>query len=359
VLEKNREALVSIGVSLDAALLEAINKQLQDMCGFVCENILGKMVDIMMVLPFESLCSSAWDVRKLIDCCMDLIDAGESSSKKTFYTVRSQLLSQVKSYLQVNHESGMQKLQSSLESEAWEEVSIPKKYQKLVDKGFITLMFGSNNSLNSPSAAEIVDKLSTPALSEFSALQKLNALKSFWWDSPELDNYSKNSVSSPLASHKKSDVSSEGAMYIIVDDEKFKLTSTMLKLFDYITFYIECAILLDYIAPDSLSRLVQFLSLYNSRSRQLILGVIGMQAASIKPQISSKQITMSSQCLGVLISAIPLLVKALKEKLPLKHHRSLQDFDRILKEISDHRDELFNKLRPPPPPPPPPSIPKK
>jgi vacuolar protein sorting-associated protein 54 len=148
-------------------------------------------------------------------------------------------------------------------------------------------------------------------------------------------------------------------MYIIVDDEKFKLTSTMLKLFDYITFYIECAILLDYIAPDSLSRLVQFLSLYNSRSRQLILGVIGMQAASIKPQISSKQITMSSQCLGVLISAIPLLVKALKEKLPLKHHRSLQDFDRILKEISDHRDELFNKLRPPPPPPPPPSIPKK
>ncbi len=286
-----------------------------------------------------------WEVRKIIDSSMELVDLGETSSKKTFYTVRSQLLSQVKSYLSSHHDSGLQRLQNVLDSESWEEVIIPRKYQKLVDKGFITVMFGSNG-MNSPPAADIYEKLSSPALSEFSALQKLNALKSVWWDSSEFDSAIKISNDLPNV-ERKSDPTSilDGSSFLIVDDEKFKLTSALLSLFDLITFYIECAILLDYLAPEALSRLVQAITAFHVRSKQLILGAIGMQASSMKQQISSKQITMSSQCLGILISSIPIMISALKDKLPPKHHRAFKEFDRLQKDLVDHREDLFSKLK--------------
>jgi vacuolar protein sorting-associated protein 54 len=276
---------------------------------------------------------------------MDLVDLGETHSKKTFYTARSQLLSQAKAFLQKNHDSGISRLQSSLDSETWDEVFIAKKYQKLVDKGFITLMFGSNSSILSPQASiSTYDSLSPPALS---ALQKLNALRSFWWDSSDLEGDTK-----PNSKEEKT-ADSEDSSFLIVDDEKFKVTASMLTLFDVVTFYVECCLLLDYIAPEALIRLSQVLSIYNTRSRQLILGTMNMQASGVK-SVSAKVITMSSQCLGVLVSSIPLLLTALQEKLPAKHHRSLKDFDRVLKDLRDHREELFVKLRPPPPPPPPP-----
>jgi vacuolar protein sorting-associated protein 54 len=290
-------------------------------------------------------CKSVWDVRSTMDIAMGLLDECEKTSKRTLYNIRSVLLNQAKTFLQQMHDTSLQTLQQALDKETWEEVSIPRKYQKLVDKGFVTIMFGSTAS----AAAPTVDT-SAP---DYSAIDRLNALKAVWWDSADFESTVK-AVTPPDEKTPTADggenedetkqVSSiDSNTYIIIDDEKFKVVNSVLVLFDLIATYVDCAILLEYVGGEAIHRLVQVFGVYNSRSCQLVLGAGAMHLVGLKA-ITAKHLALSSQCLGVVISMIPTMARSVQERLSSKHHRMLKEFDRVIKDYKDHRTEIFQKL---------------
>lgn len=281
-----------------------------------------------------------------MDIAMELLEVCENISKKTLYNTRSVLLNQAKAFLQRMHDDSLQALQNALDSESWEETLIPKKYQKLIDKGFVPLLFGSSSNSSDPVTANSDDShsssnasviKSSTVSSELSALEKLNALRSVRWDSTDFDH----SVKSISGNSEEKTI--EGTTYIIVDDEKFKLVGSVLTLFDLISNYVECAILLDYVGGEAIHRLVQVLGVYNSRSCQLVLGAGAMHLVGLKA-ITAKHLALSSQCLGLIIASLPAMCNALQERLNSKHHRMLKELDRVIKDYKDHRSEIFQKL---------------
>eukprot|EP00475_Leptophrys_vorax_P006829 TRINITY_DN14262_c0_g2_i1.p1 TRINITY_DN14262_c0_g2~~TRINITY_DN14262_c0_g2_i1.p1 ORF type:complete len:475 (-),score=122.86 TRINITY_DN14262_c0_g2_i1:47-1471(-) len=331
-------------------MMEALQKQFQDLIGFACENILSNLANILLVRPCSNFCKSVWEIRAIMDVAMSILEECEKVSKRTLYNIRSVLLNQAKSFLQQMHENSLTSLQQALDKETWEEVSIPRKYQKLVDKGFVTIMFGSGNSISNPSGPSVDH--STP---DYSAIDRLNALRAVWWDSADFEN-SVKSAATPTSNgpegngglednddENKQVASIDSNSCIIIDDEKFKVVNSVLILFDLIATYVDCAILLEYVGGEAIHRLVQVFGVYNSRSCQLVLGAGAMHLVGLKA-ITAKHLALSSQCLGLVISMIPVMLRSVQERLSPKHHRMLKEFDRVVKDFKDHRSEIFQKL---------------
>lgn len=110
------------------------------------------------------------------------------------------------------------------------------------------------------------------------------------------------------------------------------------------------------------------MQLFNSRVCQVILGAGAMRSAGLK-NISAKHlgnhfivslrdwkqwkyianhrlylIALASQSLGVMIGLIPSLRTCVQKHMPAKHAVLLSEFDRILKDYTDHQSEIHAKL---------------
>jgi hypothetical protein len=68
-----------------------------------------------------------------------------------------------------------------------------------------------------------------------------------------------------------------------------------------------------------------------------------MQSARLKT-ITAKHLAVTSQCLGALLAALPLVRKALAPNLPGKQAHLLSALDVVAKDLEEHRREIFAKL---------------
>jgi hypothetical protein len=166
----------------------------------------------------------------------------------------------------------------------------------------------------------------------------LEVLKHSRWDA-DVEEDSKSLDSSET----KSDVPLTFLEELVVADETFMVPNCLLVLLDIIVPYVDLALLLEIVSAEAILKLVQILNIYNSRTCQLILGAGAMHLAGLK-SITAKHLALSAHSLGAVISFIPSLRNALQEKLDSKHHGALKEFDRVSKDYSDHREEVFSKL---------------
>ncbi|KAK3092497.1 hypothetical protein FSP39_003642 [Pinctada imbricata] len=130
---------------------------------------------------------------------------------------------------------------------------------------------------------------------------------------------------------------------IKVDKENFAVVGTVLMLLKMMVEYCQCVDDIPSAAPDLLTRLVDLLKIFNSRTCQLVLGAGALQLVGLKT-ISTRNLALASRCLQLVVHYMPKVRTHFEDRLIAKNKTMLKHFDQVQKDYSDHINEISNKL---------------
>ncbi|WVF65822.1 hypothetical protein IAT40_000559 [Kwoniella sp. CBS 6097] len=107
--------------------------------------------------------------------------------------------------------------------------------------------------------------------------------------------------------------------------------------------YLKVVINLELVVTDVMSRIIEFLKSFNSRTCQVVLGAGAMRSAGLK-NITAKHLALASQSLSIIISLIPYIREFVRRHLSPKQAVMLTEFDKLKRDYQEHQNEIHAKL---------------
>jgi vacuolar protein sorting-associated protein 54 len=142
-----------------------------------------------------------------------------------------------------------------------------------------------------------------------------------------------NGVSSPPPSRK----------YLRIEDRShFAVSATQDTLY-LLVDYLKVIVNLSLLTTDTMSRIIEFLKAFNSRTCQVVLGAGAMRSAGLK-NITAKHLALASQSLSIVISLIPYIRETFRRHLSPKQAVMLVEFDKLKRDYQEHQNEIHTKL---------------
>ncbi|XP_039266880.2 vacuolar protein sorting-associated protein 54-like [Styela clava] len=162
---------------------------------------------------------------------------------------------------------------------------------------------------------------------------------------------SKNEIKVDKLPDDGSAESTKPTALLTIDGDEYAVVGTVLMLLKMVTEYLKCADDLPASTQDLMTRVCELLTLFNSRTCQLVLGAGALQLAGLKT-ITTRNLGLASRCLQLVLNLLPSIRYQFKQKLSLscppnsksKHLSSLKHFDHVSKDYKDHITEIDNKL---------------
>ena len=113
----------------------------------------------------------------------------------------------------------------------------------------------------------------------------------------------------------------------------------LLLLVDYLKVIVNLSLL----TTDTMSRIIEFLKAFNSRTCQVVLGAGAMRSAGLK-NITAKHLALASQSLSIVIALIPYIRETFRRHLSPKQAVMLVEFDKLKRDYQEHQNEIHAKL---------------
>ncbi|KPV75617.1 uncharacterized protein RHOBADRAFT_13664 [Rhodotorula graminis WP1] len=92
-----------------------------------------------------------------------------------------------------------------------------------------------------------------------------------------------------------------------------------------------------------MSKIIEFMKVFNSRTCQVVLGAGAMRSAGLK-NITAKHLALASQALSIMIALIPYIREAVRRHLNPKQAVMLTEFDKLKRDYQEHQHEIHAKL---------------
>jgi vacuolar protein sorting-associated protein 54 len=217
--------------------------------------------------------------------------------KRMIVGLRGAIVSQAKAFLQHFHQQSVSLSAKLVEEEQWSVVDIPASSQGVV----ALILEGAVTNHN-----DLLVKRSGP---------------------------SPTATTNGEVSAKQVDI--EGRQYFAV--------SACLRCLDTLLEYLKIVVNIPLLTTDAMSKIVEFLKQFNSRTCQVVLGAGAMRSAGLK-NITAKHLALACQCLSILISLIPYVRELLRRHLNQKQAVMLVEFDKLKRDYQEHQNEIYSKL---------------
>ena len=255
--------------------------------------------------------------------------ASSSSSSSPSNALKQALVTQTKGYLLSFHDNAKKNLMSVLDAERWEQCDVPLERQLSVDK-----LVSGRSFLSSRTKEEEEGK--KPSLSPVTALPQVASTDSL--------NGEEAAKSVALKGSKKKELTP-----VIIEGTSYRIVYSMLFLLDLLLSYLEMAScfsssILSTTASDVITRLIEILSLFDTRTKQLVLGAQAIQTSARLKSISAKHLCLTAQSLSLLVILLPHIRAALMAILPPKQHILLAGLDRIISTLLQHQNQVLAKF---------------
>jgi vacuolar protein sorting-associated protein 54 len=159
--------------------------------------------------------------------------------------------------------------------------------------------------------------------------------------------YIGGSMSSSVTNNTPSSASStttKETRPVVIDSHEYRVVWSVLLLIEIVLTYLDVAFHFPLITNEVIHKLVDQVSLCNSRTKKLVLGAQAIQSAARLKSISAKHLALTGQSLSLLIALLPHIRAALLAQLPAKHHVLLTELDRLSQELFDHHNEIVGKF---------------
>ncbi|KAJ7582985.1 vacuolar protein sorting-associated protein 54 [Mycena floridula] len=160
-------------------------------------------------------------------------------------------------------------------------------------------------------------------------------------DVPELKDFTVTSQNgtNPSAPTK----SSASAKQLRIEDRSYFPVPATSEVLVLLLDYIKVIVNLDMLTTDTMSRVIEFLKAFNSRTCQVVLGAGAMRSAGLK-NITAKHLALASQSLSIMIALIPYVRETFRRHLSLKQAVILVEFDKLKRDYQEHQNEIYAKL---------------
>ncbi|SGZ22449.1 BQ5605_C022g09489 [Microbotryum silenes-dioicae] len=135
----------------------------------------------------------------------------------------------------------------------------------------------------------------------------------------------------------------KSAKQVDIEGRKYFAVSAGVLALDVLADYLKVVINCPLLTTDAMSKVVEFLKSYNSRTCQVVLGAGAMRSAGLK-NITAKHLALASQALSIMISLVPYIRECLRRHLNPKQAIMLVEFDKVKRDYQEHQSEIHSKL---------------
>nr|XP_018264784.1 uncharacterized protein I303_02963 [Kwoniella dejecticola CBS 10117]OBR86942.1 hypothetical protein I303_02963 [Kwoniella dejecticola CBS 10117] len=235
----------------------------------------------------------------------EFILATEKIAGKMIVGLRGVTTSQARSFLIRYHSVRLTKSAKLVEEEQWTQIDVPSNVQHVID-----LLIQA--AVSDPPECTIPPPPST-----------------------SIQSSEKENGDASTGAGMKKQVDIEDKSYFLV-----KATSESLIL---LGDYLKIVVNLELVVTDVMSRIIEFLKSFNSRTCQVVLGAGAMRSAGLK-NITAKHLALASQSLSIIISLIPYIREFVRRHLSPKQAVMLTEFDKLKRDYQEHQNEIHAKL---------------
>ena len=128
-----------------------------------------------------------------------------------------------------------------------------------------------------------------------------------------------------------------------IEDRTYFVVRATAESLELLADYLKIVINLELVVTDVMSRIIEFLKSFNSRTCQVVLGAGAMRSAGLK-NITAKHLALASQSLSVVVALIPYIREFIRRHLSPKQAVMLTEFDKLKRDYQEHQNEIHAKL---------------
>ncbi|KAF9059527.1 Vps54-like protein-domain-containing protein [Rhodocollybia butyracea] len=136
---------------------------------------------------------------------------------------------------------------------------------------------------------------------------------------------------------------SKNSKHLYVESSSFFTVPATSSVLSLLTDYLAVIINLGILTTDTMSRIIEFLKAFNSRTCQVVLGAGAMRSAGLK-NITAKHLALASQSLSIMIALVPYIRETFRRHLSSKQAVMLIEFDKLKRDYQEHQHEIHAKL---------------
>ncbi|KAF8334202.1 Vps54-like protein-domain-containing protein [Cantharellus anzutake] len=130
---------------------------------------------------------------------------------------------------------------------------------------------------------------------------------------------------------------------LMIEGRTYYVVSATLKVIEMLLDYVRVVINLTLLTTDTMSRTIEYLKAFNSRTCQVVLGAGAMRSAGLR-NITAKHLALASQSLSIMTALIPYVREAFRRHLNSQQAVMLIEFDKLKRDYYDHQNEIHSKL---------------
>ncbi|GAA5843708.1 hypothetical protein JCM9279_000110 [Rhodotorula babjevae] len=259
------------------------------------------------------------DFVEIFDLSWSFVVACERVCQRMIVGLRGAMVSQAKTFLQTFHQRQITENARVVEEEQWAAAEVPPETQANIQ----LILDGATSD---PTALLLGERRTARLVAESSTTAN------------------GDSTSSPrLAADEKPPVDAEPAKQIDIEGRQFFAVSAGLVTVAVLVEYLKVLANVPMLTTDAMSKIIEFMKVFNSRTCQVVLGAGAMRSAGLK-NITAKHLALASQALSIMIALIPYIREAVRRHLNPKQAVMLTEFDKLKRDYQEHQHEIHAKL---------------
>ncbi|KAK4332942.1 Vacuolar protein sorting-associated protein 54 [Rhodotorula toruloides] len=269
--------------------------------------VIGVRTEVHAQLPladFVEIFDRTWQF--VVDC--------ETVCQRMIVGLRGAMVSQAKTFLQTFHQRQITDNARVVEEEQWAAAEVPARVQK-------EIAVIVDSAVRDP--VQLLLRRQPDATNGTATVD----------DSSEQAREGDEGEASASGPAKQVDI--EGRQFFAVSAG----LTTIGVLVEYLKVLLNCPML----TTDAMSKIIEFMKVFNSRTCQVVLGAGAMRSAGLK-NITAKHLALASQALSIMIALIPYIRECVRRHLNPKQAVMLTEFDKLKRDYQEHQYEIHAKL---------------
>ncbi|KAG8884657.1 hypothetical protein FRB97_003713 [Tulasnella sp. 331] len=290
----SRSSEADVSISALSTLLSAVT----ELANARASKLVALRAQIHASLPLEfflEIFQASWNF--VVEC--------EVIARRMIVGLRGVIVGQAKGWLSAFHSQRITEGARAVEEEVWAQVEVGEQSQVVVD-------------LIIQGAMEDPPKFIIRA---------------------PITNANEPPPSPPLPKSGKS----TSAKLLKIEDRTYFVVAATMQVLELLIDYLKVIVSLSSLTTDAMSRVIEFLKAFNSRTCQVVLGAGAMRSAGLK-NITAKHLALASQSLSVMIALIPYVREMFRRHLNPKQAVILVEFDKLKRDYQEHQNEIHSKL---------------
>ncbi|ESK84905.1 garp complex component [Moniliophthora roreri MCA 2997] len=262
----------------------------------------------------------------------DFVVQSEVLCRKMIVGLRGCITGQARSWLQSMHQERLEKSAKGVEDEVWGPVEV-----EVSEKGGVQQVVGwiVDSAVKDVGGLVVEDgEGGEPSHQPTEVEAPPNPI-----DTPPTATATTTSIPTTTAS------TSTKSKYLKVESHPFHTVActnqALLLLLDYLKIPVNIPGRI--LTTDVMSRVMEFMKAFNSRTCQVVLGAGALRSAGLK-NITAKHLALASQSLSIMIALIPYIREMFRRHLSPKQAIMLVEFDKLKRDYQEHQNEIHAKL---------------